>query len=190
MSRRAALAVSLVLPVFGLSACLWGMATVGGTLSGLPSGTTVTLQNNGTNDLTLSQNGRFQFTNTLDENKAYSVTVSVQPSGATCTVANGSGTIDAAGNDVDNVSVTCTTNASITGTVSGLASGVSLTLADGSRTVAVTANGAWAIPGLLSNGTAYNVTVSTQPAGQTCTVASGSGTYTIGTPTNVVVTCG
>ncbi len=77
--------------------------SVGGTVSGL-SGTLV-LQNNGGNDLTISADGQFVFTTKLSNGAAYSVTVSTQPSGQTCTVTNGSGTIAAA--DVANVAVEC-----------------------------------------------------------------------------------
>jgi len=189
MTGRAAPVIAALLGTSLLSACLWSPATVGGTLTGLPAGNTVTLQNNGTNNLTLSQNGHFQFTGTVDENKPYNVTVLTQPTAAVCTVSNGSGTIDAAGSDVNNVAVDCVVNASITGTVSGLGTGRSVTLANGGTTLTVGANGAFAFPGLLSNGTAYNVTVSVQPAGQAGDVSNGSGTFTIGTPTNVSVSC-
>ena len=66
--------------------------TVGGTLSGLASGTLV-LQNNGGDDLTRTVNGSFNFATTVTTGSAYSVTVLTQPLGHTCTVSNGSGTI-------------------------------------------------------------------------------------------------
>ena len=50
--------------------------TVGGTLTGLPAGDTVTLQDNGSDDLTLSTNGTFTFPTALPTGHAYSVTVS------------------------------------------------------------------------------------------------------------------
>jgi hypothetical protein len=81
--------------------------TVGGTVVGLPpgSGNTVVLRNNGGNDLSVSQNGAFTFTNRLANSAAYAVTVQTQPAGAFCTVANGSGTVAAA--NVTNVQVNC-----------------------------------------------------------------------------------
>lgn len=75
-----------------LAAC-WGGANIGGTLSGLPNGTSVTLQNNGGDNLTLSANGSFWFVNTVSAGKAYAVTVLTQPTGATCAVTNGTGTV-------------------------------------------------------------------------------------------------
>jgi hypothetical protein len=88
-----------------------GAYTVGGTLTRLPAGDTVTLQDNGSDNLTLSANGTFTFPTALPNGHAYSVTVS-GTGGATplvpltCTVtANGSGTISGA--NVTNVAVQC-----------------------------------------------------------------------------------
>ena len=172
-----------------LVACGGGAASLGGTLSGLPSGTTVTLQNNAANDITVSANGSFWFSGTLDSGASYAVTVLTQPVGGTCSVTNASGTIDSYGDDVSSVTVTCTTTASITGTVTGLASGTAVTLANSGVTLAVASNGTFAFPGIFAAGTAYGVTVSTQPAGQSCTVSNGSGTVVTGTATAVVVSC-
>jgi hypothetical protein len=49
--------------------------TVGGTLTGLPAGDTVTLQDNGSDNLTLSNNGTFTFPTALPDGQAYSVTI-------------------------------------------------------------------------------------------------------------------
>jgi hypothetical protein len=82
--------------------------TVGGTLSGLASGATIVLQNNATNDLTLSANGAFTFSTTLATGTVYAVTVLTQPFGQTCTVANATGTIDPNNTTAsNNVLVTC-----------------------------------------------------------------------------------
>jgi len=51
--------------------------SIGGTVSGL-SGTLV-LQNNGGNDLSLTQNGTFNFSTTLSDGTNYSVTVLTHP---------------------------------------------------------------------------------------------------------------
>src|SRR5208282_6426556 len=81
--------------------------TVGGTLTGLPAGDTVTLQDNGSDNLTLSNNGTFTFPTALPNGQSYSVTVS-GTSGGTETIStlmNGSGTISGA--NVTNVAVQC-----------------------------------------------------------------------------------
>jgi hypothetical protein len=182
-------ALTILASVALLAACGGGDASVGGTLSGLPSGNTVTLQNNSANNLAVNANGSFSFSSTLDSGASYAVTVLTQPVSATCSVANGTGTIDSYGSDVSNVKVTCTTTASITGTITGLASGTAVTLANNGSTLPIPANGTFAFPGILAAGTAYNVTVNTQPAGQTCTVSNGSGTVVTGTATAIVVSC-
>lgn len=91
--------------------------TIGGTLSGLVSGGSITLQNNSGNDLPLTADGSFTFTTGLANAVAYSVAVSTQPTGQTCTVTNGSGTVSSA--NVTNVAVTCVDNKIIFVTTSG-----------------------------------------------------------------------
>lgn len=78
--------------------------SIGGTISGL--GGTLVLQNSGGNDLSRSANGAFTFTTSLAAGSSYAVTVLTQPSGQTCSVANGSGTVGSA--NVSNIAVTCT----------------------------------------------------------------------------------
>jgi hypothetical protein len=88
-----------------------GAFTVGGTLTGLPAGDTVTLQDNGSDDLTLSANGTFTFPTALPNGHAYSITVSGTsvPPPTTCTLTNGSGNISGA--NVTNVAIQCMTGA-------------------------------------------------------------------------------
>jgi subtilisin family serine protease len=166
--------------------------TVGGTVGGL-TGTGLKLKLNGGSDLSISANGAFTFPGGLTTGTAYAVTVGTQPSGQTCTVANGSGTIGSA--NVTNVTVTCS-SASTTYTVGGrvrgmTGSGLVLQL-NGSTTLPMSANGLFVFTGGLPDGTAYAVTVATQPTStppQACTVANGSGTIAGANVTNVEVTC-
>ena len=114
--------------------------TLGGTVSGLTgTGTGLVLQNNGGNNLAVSANGAFTFLTALKKGSSYSVTVLTQPSGQSCTVANGTGSVSG---NVTNVAVTCVTNAfTVGGTVSGL-SGTGLVLQNnGGNDLSVTANG-------------------------------------------------
>jgi hypothetical protein len=76
--------------------------SVGGNVSGLTG--SVTLQNNGGDDIIKTTNDGFTFPAQADSS-VYAVTVSSQPTGQTCTVIDGSGTISAA--DVADVGVTC-----------------------------------------------------------------------------------
>ncbi len=82
--------------------------SVGGTASGLTG--PVVLENNAGDALTVSADGSFTFPTQLASGAPYNVTVQADPTGQTCTVANGSGSIASA--DVSNVAVTCTTEVS------------------------------------------------------------------------------
>jgi uncharacterized delta-60 repeat protein len=79
--------------------------TLGGTLTGLTAGKSLVLQNNGGDNRSLTADGAFTFATSLSGQADYAVTVSTQPSGMFCGVANGGGTIAAA--DVTNVAVDC-----------------------------------------------------------------------------------
>jgi hypothetical protein len=80
--------------------------SIGGTVSGLVG--TVVLQNNGSDTLSISVNGRFTFPTRVASGSSYSVSVSTQPAGQTCTVTGGAGTVSAG--NVTNVSVACSAN--------------------------------------------------------------------------------
>ena len=79
--------------------------TVGGTVSGLAG--TVTLRNNGGNDLNVAADGPFTFGTALAEGAAFSVTILTQPNNQTCAVSGGAGTVGSA--NVTSVAVTCAT---------------------------------------------------------------------------------
>jgi 6-phosphogluconolactonase (cycloisomerase 2 family) len=82
--------------------------TVGGTVSGMV-GSGMVLQNNGGDDLSISANSSFSFATQLTDGAAYSVTVKTQPTNPsqTCTVSNGSATVNGA--RVVSVVVNCVT---------------------------------------------------------------------------------
>lgn len=81
-------------------------------LSGLASGASVVLMNNGDttpiNMLTLTLNGNGTFNQSMPDGKAYNVTVNTQPANQICTVTNGSG-IASLSNPAAaaNIAVTC-----------------------------------------------------------------------------------
>jgi len=91
-----------------LVTCSANAYTVGGNVSSLADGGTVVLQNNGTDDLSISAKGVFTFATQIAEGSPYSVTVLTQPNGQTCVVTNGSGIVSGA---VTNVDVSCTLDA-------------------------------------------------------------------------------
>lgn len=80
--------------------------TIGGAVSGLASGESVILANNGTDNLTVSGNSAFTFAARVDQNGSYAVTVVTQPNAQSCAVMSGSGSSVSA--NVTSVTVTCT----------------------------------------------------------------------------------
>ena len=87
-------------------------------MSGLSG--TVVLQDNGGDNLSVTANGSFTFATSLASGAAYSVTVKTNPSGQTCTVSSGSGTVGSA--NVTSVAVSCA-NAAIVHGRAGLSRG-------------------------------------------------------------------
>ncbi len=164
--------------------------TIGGTVTGLTSGTLVLQDNNG-NNLSITSGGAFTFSTALYDQAAYDVTVLSQPSGQTCTIGNGSGTVP--GSNVTGVTVGCTANSSQTytigGSISGLSGSVSLQESAGGSIQTFTANGTFVFSTKLSGSAPYYVTVATQPAGQTCVVHSGTGTAGTSNVASVTVSC-
>ncbi len=79
--------------------------TVGGTISGLNAGSTVVLQDNGADNLSVTQNGVFTFKTPINYTTGYDVSVLTQPAAQTCTVTNAVGAYP--GMSVTNVTVTC-----------------------------------------------------------------------------------
>ena len=169
--------------------CSTNTFTVAGTVSGLATGQQVTLQNNGTNPVTVTANGSFSFSTPVAFNGSYAVTVGTQPSGQTCSVSNGSGSGVTA--NVSNVQVTCSTNTfTVAGTVSGLISGRQVTLQNsGANPVTVSSNGSFSFSTPVAYNSSYAVTVGTQPTGQTCSVSNGTGSGVTANISNVQVTC-
>ncbi len=168
--------------------------TIGGTVSGLTASGLV-LQNNGGDNLTVTANATtFTFATKVAANGAYAVTVMTQPTGETCTVTAGSGTV--ASSNVTSVSVACisatTPTFTVGGTITGY-TGAGLVLQDNGGDNLTVAKGAasFTFPTKVATGAAYAVTVLTQPASppQTCTVTSGSGTMGSANVTTVHIAC-
>ena len=84
--------------------CTTNSYTIGGSVTGLTGGTSVVLQNNAGDDVTVSDDGPFAFSTKLKSGSSYKLTVKSHPTGHYCQVANASGTVGAA--DVS-VAVTC-----------------------------------------------------------------------------------
>jgi hypothetical protein len=159
---------------------------VGGIVSGL-SGAGLVLQNNGGDNLAISSDGPFTFSTSLKKGKSYNVTVLTQPSGQTCTVANGTGTVS---RNVTDVRVDCVGGGfTVGGMVSGL-TGAGLVLRNnGGNDLAISADGSFTFSAPLAAGVAYDVTVAAQPSAQICTVTNGMGSIAGANVTNVEVNC-
>ena len=186
-AARSAIAASLLV----LAACGGSGNNPPLTLSGTVSGLTTSglaLANNGVNLEISSGATSFTFGPVLSDGVTYVVTAPLQPSGQTCTVANGTGTATTA--NISNVVVTCSNRTfNVGGTISGLTvSG--LVLANGSDTLSVPAGAStFTMPTAVAYGSSYAVTVAAQPAGLTCDVTNGSGTVPADAVTNIAVKC-
>jgi hypothetical protein len=161
--------------------------TLGGTITGL-NGSGLVLAN-GTDTVVVPVNAtNFTLPTAVAYTSGYAVTVKVQPTGLSCNVTNGAGTMPAV--NVTNVLVTCSDqDYSLGGTITGL-NGNGLVLANGSDTLTVALNATtFTMPNKVPYASTYAVMVMTQPAGLTCTVSNGSGTMPAANVTNVSVTC-
>jgi hypothetical protein len=189
---------SLVLggAVLVLSACggAGGSSAIGGSITGLTSGKTLVMQNNGADNFSITGNGAnsftFNFATAQAANSTYNATVFTQPIGETCTIANGSGSVDNNGDNVNSIIVSCAVSTTVTGTVTGLIPGVALTLTSNNENVDVTSSRpSFVFSTQLATGASYSVTIAQQPNGQTCTIANPSGTKLANTPVVLTVSC-
>ena len=160
--------------------------TIGGTVTGLTG--TVVLQNNGGDDLTVTDES-FVFGTELNDGADYNVEVLSHPTGQTCTVSNGSGTVS--GDNVSDVTVTCVDTGNPTYTVGGAVTGLTGTVVlqnNGGDDLTVSAS-PFTFQTALPDSSTYDVKVSVQPEGQTCSVTGGQGTISGADVTTVLVVC-
>ena len=158
------------------------------TVSGLHA-TGLVLLNNGSSSIPVSNGATSVGIATgVADGTAYAVTVQTQPTGQTCSVANGSGMVGSA--NVTNIAVSCVDDTyNITASISGLtASGLKLRN-NGVGNISV-ASGVTSMPIAtgVPSGTAYAVAVVAQPTGLSCSAANGSGTVGFADVT-ITVTC-
>ena len=156
--------------------------TVSGTVVGLYSGQSVTLQNNSGDDLTVSDNTSFSFTTKVAQGATYLVTVKTQPTAQTCTPNLNSGVVS---DNVSDVSIICSyTVYTVSGSVSGLSGTLVLQNNYGSDQT-LTSDGSFSFE--VASSAKYNVRAKTQPNGK-CVVSNGTGT-TSADVDNVSVGC-
>lgn len=164
--------------------------SIGGTVSGLASGTSVVLSNiNGGGSVAIAANGAFTFPTLLASGAPWSVTVSKQPTGQGCTITNGSSVMQEANSTA--IQVACENLYTITAEVSGLAPGGTLTLALKSgatqQTASVSADGTVSFPAGLPSGADFEVFATSAPSGQGC--SGYAGVVSAGANSAVAVTC-
>lgn len=171
--------------------CSTSTHAVGGTVVGL-TGSGLVLTNGGTDDLSISMNGSFQFSTQVPSGSPFDIAVKMQPSaGGPCVVSGGSGVVGNA--DVSSILVNCAPGTyTVGGTISGLVGAVVLQQNGGSD-LNLTADGTFAFAQTLAPGVTYNVTIATQPIypprSQECTIMNGSGTMGNANVTNVAIAC-
>jgi hypothetical protein len=175
--------------------CSIGTLSIGGSVSGL-AGTGLVLQDNGSDNLTISANGKFTFATLLPGGATYNVTVLTQPSNPaqTCTVSNATGSASA---NVTNIQIVCpAVFHTIGGQTVGLyvpsgASADAVMQDNGGDNLPITGNGAFTFVTQIAHGSTYDVTQFvapvTQPQG--CRLYSYQGTA-LSDVTSVLFDCG
>ena len=170
--------------------CTTNQYTVSGTITGLNPADTVTLQNNGAGNQTITgATANFSFA-AANDGTGYNVTALSWVGPTNCTVTNGAGTL--AGGPVTNVSIVCTYGASgvAQGTVAGLATGAVLILHNFSENIIITGNGTYSTTLYpIVPLTPYSLTITnpTSPS-QTCTFDTANNSGNI-PAANVNITC-
>ena len=169
--------------------CITNTYVVGGTIFGLQS--SITLEDNGGNNLSLTTNGSFAFSTELASGASYAVTVFTQPASPaqTCNVSGGTGMVGSG--PVTSVVVNCAAN---TYTVGGMISGLAGTIVLQNNLVdnlTLTANGSFAFSTPVPSGQNYSVTILTQPGSpsQTCVLTGNTGTVSNADIQSVNITC-
>lgn len=170
--------------------CAINKYLVGGTATGL-SGSGLTLQNNGADDLVVTGTP-FHFATGIEVGGAYAVTITQQPTNPTqnCTVADGTGSGSITDADITTVQISCSTlSYFVGGTVTGL-TGTGLVLTNNAaddKTIDAVGNFMFATSAL--SGTNYSVKVKTQPTTGVCSIAAGYGIIGSSDVSTIAVNC-
>jgi len=170
-----------------------GPYTVGGSITGINSGGTLSISNRIGNSVDHQKNRMifrtdttYIFSRRVERGETFQVAVEGSPENQRCTVSNGTGLVSA---NVSNVDIHCVTppRYSVGGSVTGLSSPLILKI-NGGETVTVASDSSYTFPSRLMSGTAYQVAVHNEPANQDCAITNASGTLG-GNVTNISVSC-
>ncbi len=173
--------------------CALNSYTVAGSVMGLTSGQQVTLNNNGSDPVTVAADGSFAFATPVPYGGSYAVTIGTQPIGETCSVTNGNGANMAA--NVGNVAVSCVVNTfKLSVAITGLDSSQQLTLLNnGADALIINGSTTNSFSVSFASNIAYNgayaVSINSQPGSEICTLSNGTGSGVIADVTSVRVTC-
>jgi hypothetical protein len=168
--------------------------SVGGSLSGLATSSSITLQDNAGDNLALTTNGTFTFATPLSAGSNYAVTILTQPTTppVVCTVLNGTGTANV---NITNVQIICpqpgyTVGGQLVGLVPGPGDTVELQNNAGDNLFITGDNQTFTFPTDVTSGGIYNVSVFLEPTSQPqpCNIFNPSGVATANV-TNILVDC-
>ncbi|MEM1080748.1 MAG: Ig-like domain-containing protein [Pseudomonadota bacterium] len=165
------------------------MFTIGGTVSGLAAESSVTLQNNGGDDLVVDANGNFTFTTPVFDLADYTVTVVAQPDTPLqrCAVASGTGQVN--GGNVTTVVVDCALAYTVGGTAIGLQlPGLVLELNETSMLM-FDQDAAYQFTDRLVDGDSFNVIALLAPDDHDCQLSNSAGVIAGNNITDANVSC-
>jgi hypothetical protein len=190
-------ALIVISAALGLSGCGGGGGgsttpqtySLSSTISGL-TGSGLVLSVNGTAVTVTSGATSVALAKGLASGSAYTVSVQTQPTGLSCAVAGGTGTIASA--NITSVAVTCAAGSyTIGGSISGLTATGLLLLDNEGDATNIPANATqFSMQTKLAAGAKYSISVGSQPYGiiLACTIANASGTVSANV-TTVAVSC-
>ncbi|TGK87678.1 concanavalin [Leptospira noumeaensis] len=141
--------------------------SIGGVVSGLLPGTSVTVTNN-QESVTVSSDGNFIFPTKLSSGQSYDVSFVTNGVGLICSIANSQGVVQSS--NITNVSITCGLGSNfyeVGVNVSGL-SGTITVQNNAVDTLNISTTGLTKFTTLVPTGNNYAVTITSQPVGTIC----------------------
>lgn len=156
-------------------ACRQALRSITVVVTGLTGQGAVQVVNNGSDILTIGQNGSYTFEDRIPDSSVFNVTVKSQPPGQACVIPNPVGTVF--GTDITNIDVVCSSPKylfNIGGIASGMQGPVTLTN-EGVDTLVVTQNGTFNFPIPFYNFATYDVRIASVPSATACTIQTLNG---------------
>jgi FG-GAP repeat len=164
--------------------------SVGGVLVGLAPYQSLVLaatdtSGNNLQTATLNANGNYTVAQ-VPSGSVFLVSVQTQPMGQTCSVTNGSGTVNA---NINGVRVHCADNRyTVGGSIGNNLGVVSLRNSVNADVFTTNAEGTFSFSQTILHGSAYNIVINDSSEGQSCTVMNASGTAAANV-SNLLVNC-